>query len=271
MQYYAVVGNPVSHSKSPFIHSKFAAQTQQNLSYETLEAPVCDFEHSVKEFFSDADNKGLNVTVPFKEQAYDLCQQLTPRARLAGAVNTLYLNADGELSGDNTDGVGLVTDLVVNHDIPLRGKKILVLGAGGAVRGVLQPILKELPARVVICNRTLSKVDTLVDMFSGVGAIEKSSFEDIVDTFDVIINGTSASLSGALPPLPYVAIGVESICYDMMYSKEETAFNHWARTHGAAECIDGLGMLVEQAAEAFFIWRDVRPDTSELITALRTI
>ena len=271
MQHYAVVGNPVSHSKSPFIHSKFAAQTQQNLSYETLEAPLCDFELSVKEFFSDADNKGLNVTVPFKGQAYDLCRQLTTRAQLAGAVNTLFLNAAGELSGDNTDGLGLVKDLVVNHDISLRGKKILILGAGGAVRGVLQPILNELPARVVICNRTLSKVDTLIDMFSGVGLIEKSSFEAIDDSFDLIINGTSASLSGDVPPLSVVAIGAETICYDMMYNKEETVFNQWARTHGAAECIDGLGMLVEQAAEAFFIWRDVRPDTSELIETLRTI
>lgn len=269
MEHYAVVGNPVGHSKSPFIHHFFARQTEQQISYKAWELPLDNFASSVKGFFADADNKGLNVTVPFKEQAFELCRHVSPRARLAGAVNTLYLNGQGELAGDNTDGLGLVTDLVQNHKVTLRNKKILILGAGGAVRGVLQPILSEQPSRVVICNRTLSRIDTLIERFETVATIEKSSFEAVCGEFDIVINGTSASLSGDVPPLPQSVFGAATICYDMMYSLEPTAFNAWAAAHGASRCIDGLGMLVEQAAEAFAIWRGIRPETAALIQVLR--
>ena len=269
MDYYAVVGNPISHSRSPRIHQLFAEQTGQQLSYGTLLAPLDGFAQTVQDFFAQPEHKGLNVTVPFKEQAAQLCQIKSERAQLAGAVNTIYLDAEHRLVGDNTDGAGLVADLTVNHQLSLTHKNILLLGAGGAVRGVLQPILKAMPRQVVICNRTLEKADALVTRFGHLGCIRSCSFAALHEPFDLIINGTSASLTGALPDLDSQVIGTQTISYDMMYGRSETVFNQWARNAGAAKTIDGLGMLVEQAAEAFFLWRGIRPDTHPVISALR--
>ena len=270
MDFYAVVGNPIEHSKSPLIHAMFAKQTGQDLEYEKIEAPIDGFKVCVSGFFAREAQKGLNITVPFKEQAWALCQKRSERAELAGAVNTLYLNENKQICGDNTDGVGLVCDLK-NHNVMLKGKKILIVGAGGAVRGVLQPILKEAPESVVVCNRTLSKADELVSIFKHLGNISCSAFEELDCAFDLVINGTSASLSGNLPPLPAHVIAAQTVVYDMMYAKYATVFNVWAKQHGAVKTIDGLGMLVEQAAEAFKIWRGVQPETSDVMVALRAL
>jgi len=270
MDYYAVAGNPIEHSKSPMIHAMFAKQTAQSLDYGKIEAPLNAFKAFVADFFAQKNQKGLNVTVPFKEQAWGLCEVRTDRAELAGAVNTLYLNETGQLCGDNTDGVGLVSDLK-NHNVAIKNKKILIVGAGGAVRGVLQPILKEMPESVVLCNRTLSKADELVSIFKSLGNIKSSAFSDLDEAFDVVINGTSASLAGSLPPLPTQVISETTVAYDMMYSKEATVFNAWAKQYGAEKTIDGLGMLVEQAAEAFKLWRGVRPETLTIMTTIRAL
>jgi len=270
MDYYAVTGNPIKHSKSPMIHAMFAKQTKQDLEYGKIEAPLDAFKGFVADFFAHNNQKGLNITVPFKEQAWVLCQVRTDRAALAGAVNTLYLNETGQLCGDNTDGVGLVSDLK-NHHVALKGKKILIVGAGGAVRGVLQPILKEMPESVVLCNRTLSKAEELVSIFKSLGNIKSSAFQDLDEAFDVVINGTSASLAGNLPPLPTCVITKKTVAYDMMYSKDATVFNAWAKQYGAEKTIDGLGMLIEQAAEAFHLWRGVRPETLAVMTTIRAL
>lgn len=267
MDQYAVVGNPISHSKSPRIHNMFAKQTQQELEYTKIEAPLDSFVTVVKAFF-ERGGKGLNVTVPFKEQAWRMCEKLSDRAKLAGAVNTLYLDAEGLLCGENTDGVGLVSDLK-NNNVQLQGKKILIIGAGGAVRGVLQPILNEKPDSLVITNRTLSKAEALVEVFSDYNSMTSRSFEELSTPFDVVINGTSASLGGELPNISEAIFAKNTHVYDMMYSKEETVFNAWARKCQVKAVYDGLGMLVEQAAEAFHVWRGVRPDTKEVIQLLR--
>jgi len=266
---YAVFGNPIMHSKSPLIHTAFAEQTGQDLQYSAILVAEDGFTDAVDNFLQES-GKGLNITIPFKEEAWALAQQHSDRAQLAGAVNTLYRNAQGELCGDNTDGVGLVTDITVNHGGQLQGKDLLILGAGGAVRGVLEPILVQRPNRVVIANRTLARAETLAELFAGYGEVEACSFADLQDQqFDLVINGTAASLQGEVPPLPDDLLKSDAWCYDMMYSAEPTAFNTWAAEHGAEKVIDGLGMLVEQAAESFSIWRGVRPDTSEVIQELR--
>lgn len=265
---YAVVGNPISHSKSPLIHAMFADQTVQSLEYGKIEAPLDDFSLTVKAFFSKPEGKGLNVTVPFKEQAWEMCDKRSASAEKAGAVNTLYMDESGLLCGANTDGIGLVSDLK-KHGASFKGKKILVLGAGGAVRGVLQPILEEEPAKVVVANRTQSKADALAELFQSDGAIESASFDGLEECFDIVINGTSASLSGALPPISASCISAATVAYDMMYGSEQTVFNQWAEEAGAAQTIDGLGMLVGQAAEAFRIWRGVMPETDNVMVALR--
>ncbi len=270
---YAVVGNPINHSKSPLIHHQFAQQTQQDLSYDRLQAPLDGFTETVLTFFAKG-GKGLNVTVPFKQQAWSMVSSLTPRARLAGAVNTLYRDQAGQLCGDTTDGVGLVNDILTNHQGVIRGKRVLLLGAGGAVRGVLEPILQQQPETLMIANRTASKAEQLAQDFIALGgdqqcAISGCGFESINGSFDLIINGTSASLQGELPPLPANVLAAGGWCYDMMYAAEPTPFLVWAADQGAAKVIDGLGMLVEQAAEAFSIWRGVRPDAAAVITDLR--
>ncbi|MEX6500573.1 shikimate dehydrogenase [Pseudomonas zhanjiangensis] len=268
MDRYGVFGNPIGHSKSPLIHRLFAEQTGQQLSYEALLAPLEDFPGFARAFF--VEGKGANVTVPFKEQAFQLADSLSARARRAGAVNTLKKLDDGSLLGDNTDGAGLVRDLKVNAGFDLRGKRVLLLGAGGAVRGVLEPLLAERPASLVIANRTVEKAEQLAAEFADLGPVVASGFDWIDAPVDLIVNGTSASLAGELPPIAASLIEPgRSLCYDMMYGKEPTAFNRWAAEQGAARTLDGLGMLVEQAAEAFYLWRGVRPDSAPVLAELR--
>ncbi len=262
------MGNPIAHSKSPLIHKLFAEQTNQKLTYEASLVEEDGFDERVACFYIEG-GKGLNITVPFKHRALSVVQALTPRAKKAGAVNTLWRTADEVVHGDNTDGIGLLTDLQQNHQIQITGKRILVLGAGGAVRGILQPLQDAAPEEVVIANRTYEKAQQLASDFSESGNIVALKFEQLRNSFDLIINGTSASLQGATILLPTVVINSRTICYDMMYGAEETAFNRWARENGAGMQLDGLGMLVEQAAKAFYIWRGVKPDTAPVIAAVR--
>lgn len=265
---YVVVGNPIAHSKSPQIHAAFAAQTGQNLSYERLLAPLDGFAASVAAFRADG-GKGLNVTVPFKQEAWQLCDELSERAQLAEAVNTIQLE-DGRIVGDNTDGVGLCRDICHNLQQALQGKRILLLGAGGAARGVILPLLAEHPACLTIANRTASKAEQLAQQFQQHGTINASSYQALAgQTFDVVINATSASLSDALPPLPAGCFAPGSLAYDMMYGKGLTPFLQFAQQQGAARQADGLGMLVEQAAESFLLWRGVKPRTQPVIAQLR--
>lgn len=266
---YAVMGNPIAHSKSPRIHALFAQQTNQEIRYEPLLVSLDSFPAAVAEFRASG-GKGLNVTVPFKQEAWALEAEHTERAQRAGAVNTLWFRDDGAMLADTTDGVGLVRDLTINHRITLTAKRILILGAGGAVRGVLDPILAEHPATVVIANRTASKARELATLFSDKGAITGCGFDALNgQQFDLVINGTAASLEGQVPPLPDDLLAHNASCYDMMYSATRTAFQLWATAHGAVQSFDGLGMLVEQAAEAFMIWRGVRPHTATVIVAVR--
>ncbi|MBJ2240228.1 MULTISPECIES: shikimate dehydrogenase [unclassified Pseudomonas] len=268
MDRYVVFGNPIGHSKSPLIHRLFAEQTGQALDYNTLLAPLEDFTGCAREFF--LQGRGANVTVPFKEEAYRLANALTERAQRAGAVNTLSKLADGSLLGDNTDGAGLVRDLTVNAGLSLAGKRILLLGAGGAVRGALEPLLAQQPASLVIANRTVEKAERLAELFDDLGPVSASGFDWLSEPVDLIINATSASLSGDVPPIAGSLVEPgKTFCYDMMYAKEPTAFCRWATEHGAAVALDGLGMLVEQAAEAFYLWRGVRPDSAPVLAELR--
>jgi len=267
---YVVFGNPIGHSKSPLIHRLFAQQTGEVLGYETALAPLDDFTAFAKVFFKTGS--GANVTVPFKEEAYRLADQLTERGRRAGAVNTLAKQADGSILGDNTDGAGLVRDLKVNHGVTLKGKRILLLGAGGAVRGALEPLLAEEPYVLVIANRTVEKAEQLALEFAELGPVLPAGYDWLEEPVDIIINATSASLAGELPPIaPSMIAAGETFCYDMMYGKEPTAFCRWATEHNAAQAVDGLGMLVEQAAEAFFIWRGVRPESAPVLAELRRL
>ncbi|HJV75550.1 MAG TPA: shikimate dehydrogenase [Noviherbaspirillum sp.] len=263
---YAVIGNPIAHSKSPDIHARFAAQTGQNLLYERLLAPLDRFAETVSELIRQG-GKGANVTVPFKLEAFALATSLTERANAAGAVNILTFDA-GAIIGDNTDGIGLVTDIVRNAGVAIKGKKVLLLGAGGAARGVLLPILDQHPAKLVIANRTIAKASELVSQFTQYGPVAASAFDALQEPFDIIINATSASLANDVPPIAPVVFGKGVLAYDMMYGKASTVFMHFAERHGA--CVrDGLGMLVEQAAESFYIWRGVRPDTAPVFAELR--
>lgn len=268
IDHYAVFGNPVAHSKSPRIHSLFAAQTNEELEYTALLSDAEEFVQDVMMFFV-AGGRGCNVTVPFKQEAWELADELSDYAARAKAVNTLSVREDGLLYGANTDGIGIVRDLQQNHDIALQGKRVLLLGAGGAVRGVLQPLLEARPAGLFIANRTASKAAELVQDFAALGQIAGGGFTDISGQFDLIINGTAASLQGDLPPLPTGCLAKNACTYDMMYGTKPTAFVLWSKEQGVAKAFDGLGMLVEQAAEAFFIWRGVRPDTASVLAQLR--
>ncbi|PCJ46393.1 MAG: shikimate dehydrogenase [Moraxellaceae bacterium] len=269
MDRYAVMGNPIKHSKSPLIHKDFAHHSDQDMSYAAILVPADNFAETVRAFFADG-GKGLNITVPFKMEAYQLADELSDRAQRAGAVNTLISLSDGRIRGDNTDGVGMMRDITNNHDGRITNKRILIVGAGGAVRGVLAPLLQENPASVTIVNRTVEKALDLADKFADMGRIDGCSYEDLPnEPYDWIINGTSASLSGELPPLPEGVIGEYTCCYDMMYSAEPTPFNRWAVEQGAAKNFDGAGMLVEQAAESFRLWRGVMPPTALTISTLK--
>lgn len=268
MDRYAVVGNPIAHSKSPDIHQWFAEQTGESLTYEKILVELTSFDEDACSFFA-LGGKGLNVTVPFKEQAFRFADHLTERARLAGAVNTLALQKDGSILGDNTDGAGLVTDLLA-QGWSLEGKSILVLGAGGAVRGIMGPLLEHKPASLLIANRTLEKAVAIAEALPA-GAVEVSAYEQLKGSFDLIINGTSASLTNDLPPLPAGLTRPDTAAYDLMYDAEPTAFLRWAEEQGAKYRADGLGMLVEQAAEAFYLWRGVRPNTAPVIDKVREL
>lgn len=262
---YAVFGNPIAHSKSPLIHAAFARQTGQDLCYEARLAPVDGFPEALLAF-RDEGGAGANVTVPFKEQAHALATRLTPRAQAAGAVNTLKFTA-AEMLGDNTDGVGLVRDLVDNLGIDLAQRRILLMGAGGAARGVVLPLLEQGPACLFIVNRTADKASVLAARFARAELVG-GGFEDLgARQFDVVINATAAGLAGDLPPLPNTVFAPGAWAYDLMYGKE-TPFLAFAQGAGA-RAADGLGMLVEQAAEAFFLWRGVRPATASVIAMLR--
>ncbi len=264
---YAVMGNPIAHSKSPQIHRLFAEQTGQRLRYDAIRVPEDGFADAVTSFLHNDTGKGLNITVPFKQQAWQLADRLSERAELAGAVNTLMLK-DSALYGDNTDGAGLVRDLAHNHGISLEGKQILLLGAGGAARGVMLPLLEQQPASLHIANRTVSRAQELVERFTEYGELSASGFDALRVNFDIVINATAAGLGGEVPPLPNGIIDEHSLCYDMMYASEPTAFVRYCNEHHAAQAIDGLGMLVEQAAESFRLWRGVMPDTRPVIEAL---
>lgn len=266
---YAVIGNPIAHSKSPQIHAAFAQQTGEQLIYTAELVETGGVESFVKHFAAN-NGKGLNVTVPFKQDAFEIATELSPRAQRAGAVNTLSLQGD-IIFGDTTDGVGLLNDLTHNHQLELKHKRILIVGAGGAVRGVLEPLLLAAPQQLVIANRTLSKAQQLAQDFASFGAISASSFDALAgQQFDLVINGTSASLAGELPPLPEHLFSPQGCAYDMMYGAQPTPFLVWAQQQGAAHCYDGLGMLVEQAAESFYIWRKKRPETRGVIEQLRS-
>jgi shikimate dehydrogenase len=275
---YCVIGNPIAHSKSPEIHAAYAAETGQDIVYGRCLAPLDGFAATVRDLvargYRVASAAGANVTVPFKLEAAALATRLEERARLAGAVNTLRFE-DGAIVGDNTDGAGLVADIVTNAGVPLAGKRILLLGAGGAVRGVLLPFLQQGPANIVIANRTRATADALAAQFAGhaaPGQISVCGLEELGDEieapFDIVVNGTSASLSSAMPPVPAAAFGPDTLALDMMYGPAPTPFLAFAAAHGA-RTRDGLGMLVEQAAEAFAIWRGVRPRTAPVLDAMR--
>jgi shikimate dehydrogenase len=266
---YAVIGYPVKHSFSPFIHGMFAKQTNQNLTYRLLEIPADTLHADVNGFFAEG-GKGLNVTLPHKQTVASLCRSLTPRAELAGAVNTLIVQ-DGHLLGDNTDGVGLIADLTKNFKLDLKGKLILLVGAGGAARGVLGPLLEQRPAAIHVVNRTAEKAQSLADEFKGKGELIGDGFDATQgEVYDVIINATAASLLGVVPPIAASTIKSKTFCYDMLYGNEDTSFTKWAKQHGAAAAELGWGMLVEQAAESFFQWRGVRPDTESVLKAVRS-
>lgn len=266
---YGVVGHPVGHSLSPFIHGLFARETGQVMSYRLFDATPEEFAPRVQEFFAQG-GRGLNVTLPHKVAAVEVAQELTTRATHAAAVNTLAAGTDGTLLGDNTDGAGLVRDLCSNLGLVVTHRRVLIVGAGGATRGVLAPLLGLEPSLIVIANRTPERASALAAAFADLGATQGVGFEDVGEQpFDLVINATSASLSGDIPPLPAGAIGPGTVCYDLAYGKSATAFVDWARARGCARALQGWGMLVEQAAESFRLWRGVRPSTAGVMAALR--
>jgi len=265
MDQYGVIGNPIAQSKSPWIHQQFAQQTHQALTYQAILTDLDSFAQTV-DAFRKQGGKGLNVTIPFKQEAWNYCTERTANAELSGAVNTLIFK-DGQVLGANTDGIGLVRDLRNNHEIQLEGQSILLLGAGGAVRGVLPALCEAKPASILIANRTLDKAQHLAQLFTSLGKVDACAYTALAGKqFDLIINGTSASLQDQLPPLPDGILRVNGACYDMMYRLAPTAFVEWGHDQKANISVDGFGMLVEQAAESFYCWRGVRPDTGAVIS-----
>ena len=262
---YGVMGYPVSHSRSPVIHRLFALQTNQHIQYELLQVAPDKLEAAVRQF-QRAGGKGLNITVPHKSEVAKLCDQLSEPASTAGAVNTLSFR-DSEIHGDNTDGIGLLRDLAINQGITLEGANILILGAGGATRGIVGPLLEMQPSSLRIANRTIDKAQALAEHFSHSGPVSACRFNmvPVTEDYDLIINATSAGLRGDTPPYPEAALSERTFCYDLSYGLKPTPFSVWAREHGAARSVMGWGMLVEQAAESFHIWRGVRPDTAPVL------
>ena len=273
MDRYVVTGNPVEHSQSPFIHAAFAQQTGQTLDYGRLLIPLDDFAGTVQRFAADAPSgkaRGCNVTVPFKFEAFALAARHTARAALAQACNTLRFDAEGWL-GDNTDGAGLVADIERNAGVTLRSGRVLLIGAGGAAAGVLGPLLAAQPAELVVANRTAEKAQALVARHAAVAGsarLRAATLADCGTGYDVVVNGTASSLAGAAPPVAAEVLGRNALALDMMYGPATKGFLDWATAHGARGR-DGLGMLVEQAAEAFLLWRGARPDTTPVLAALR--
>ncbi len=268
---YAVFGNPVKQSKSPAIHAAFAEQCGQAMQYRAVRVELGEFEAAARRFF-EAGGCGLNVTVPFKGDAFEFADELSPRAQRARAVNTLVRLEDGRIRGDNTDGVGLVRDMIVNLGWVVQGLRVLVLGAGGAVRGVLEPLLKERPRELLIANRSADKAVRLAQEFAGLGPVNGTGLDSLTGRqFDLVINGTSAGLSGEMPELPPELLTERSCCYDMVYGAEPTVFMRWSAHHAAWAVSDGLGMLVEQAAESFYLWRGQRPETRPVINQMRSL
>jgi len=272
---YAVIGNPVAHSRSPLIHAEFARQTGQDMEYGRLLAPLDDFVASVQRFRREG-GRGLNVTLPFKLEAFTLAEQRSQRALDAQAVNTLRFEADN-VFGDNTDGVGLLRDLEVNLAFGLAGRRILLMGAGGAAQGTLGPLLAARPALLTIANRSADKAQRLAERFAAAvrdaaTQLRGGGYAELVGgAFDLVINATSASLQDSVPDLPAGVFAPGSLAYDMMYGSAPTRFLQRARGQGAARLADGLGMLVEQAAESFLIWRGVRPHTAPVIEKLKAL
>jgi len=265
---YGVMGYPISHSRSPVIHRLFALQTGQHMQYELLQVTPEKLEAAVQQF-QRTGGRGLNITVPHKSEVARLADELSDRARVAGAVNTLILQDDG-IFGDNTDGIGLVRDLTTNLRLELRGARILILGAGGATRGIAGPLLELMPGSLLIANRTLAKAEALATHFSSHGAVSACRFNDLPDKepYDLVLNATSAGFKGENPPYPESAVGRKTICYDLSYGLTPTPFSQWAAAQGAAKSLMGWGLLVEQAAESFQLWRGVRPDTITVLNQM---
>lgn len=268
MDQYGILGNPIQHSKSPLIYSLFAEQTGQLLQYSAI---LVEFEglSAALDSFQAQEGKGVNITLPFKHRAVTLVDSLSERAQRAQAINMITFTKEGERIGDNTDGTGLVKDILVNKNFSIRNKRILILGAGGAVRGIIDPLFNEKPTEIVIANRTETKAVALAEEFSAAGSIQACPLDLLeINSFDLVINGTSASLQDEMLDLPGSILKDGALCYDMVYGKGMTPFLRWAREQGSVLCVDGLGMLVEQAAESFYQWRQVKPDTKPVLAAL---
>jgi shikimate dehydrogenase len=271
MDHYGVIGNPIQHSKSPLIHRLFAEQTGQNISYTPILVELDGLANVIDDFQSQG-GKGLNITLPFKNRAFHLVNSMSERALIAKSINTIKFNEDHSRYGDNTDGVGLIKDIIINQLFPIQNKRVLVLGAGGAVSGIIDPLLNENPSELVISNRTANKAFSLAENFVSDIPITACGLQDLAgQQFDLIINGTSASLQGEVLDLPDNLLSKQSFCYDMVYGKGATPFLKWAHKHGASQLCDGMGMLVEQAAESFYLWRNVRPDTRIVLTLLKSM
>ena len=269
IDHYAVFGHPINHSLSPRIHTLFAEQTGQALHYSRQDVAPEEFATALHEFLARG-GQGLNCTVPLKELAYNVATHKSPQALRAKAVNTLAVRADGQLYGDNTDGRGLVRDLTSHLAVPIKNSRILLIGAGGASRGILLPLLEQSPARLTLTNRTFSRAEQLAFEFNDFPTVGVCPLEQLAgQQFDLLLNATAASLTGDIPPLPADILAPGAVCYDLAYAARPTAFVEWALRSGAALSVDGIGMLVEQAAESFLIWRGIRPDTESVIEQLR--
>lgn len=272
---YAVVGDPIGHSKSPLIHRLFAEQTRQELNYEAIriDCEEEEFGYAVKTLKAKG-YKGINITVPYKLDAFEQADALTERAKVAHAVNTYLFNEDGSITGDNTDGIGLVNDIEINGKTPFKNKTVLILGAGGAVQGIMQSLLSKQPKSLHIANRTPKRAEVLAERFEAsiVSASDWKNIPLMEGGYDIVINGTAASLDNKLLPVSKKIIGKQSLVYDMMYGDKPTIFMGWAKqANSNCQTMDGLGMLVGQAAEAFYLWRGVRPETASVITQVRDL
>lgn len=264
---YGVVGFPVAHSRSPFIHGMFARQTAQNMAYRLYEIPPAAFRTEVGRFFAEGGS-GLNITVPHKTAAADFASELSARAERAGAANTLAMQ-DGRIYGDNTDGAGLVRDLLENLRAEVAGRRVLILGAGGATRGIIAPLLEIGLDELLVANRSAERARDLVTPFSDLGKVRGCGFDDLpTRPFDLVINATSAGLDGKVPAITPAVVGPATLCYDLSYSRTDTPFVKWARNQGCGRAVEGWGMLVEQAAESFALWRGVRPETGAVLAVL---